>query len=770
MKTPVPLCIVLFKAVYRDRFERGLAVSIILPEDLGYLQGKYHDLKDPSFNPFRRYLYHGGAYDFATGMDDEEMRASLEEILPSWDKERHCVVKAKAFAFVLDRAVIDVNPHDYFVGFYNWGRPLGFLQEKWKQEFFRGSEDLLFIKEAREIGAAALWPDYDHVIPNWEDLLKLGFPGLLERSEAYREALKEAETLTEDQAAFFDAVRIELQAVLRLLDRYIAFAGAHPSEKSGEIIACLKRLRLGAPVTFFDALQCMYLYFMLTEHVENYQTRSIGNGIDRTLLRFYEADLSSGRSKEELASFLGYFLMQFSAIGNYWGHPVYLGGTTKTGETKINALSYEFIRVYSELNLNNPKVQILYDDKTPVDFLNLVLSRIRQGFNSFVFCSVKGYRNAVSSYATEEEAAEFEVSGCYESRVFSDEVSAVVSYVNALKPVLFVFSDGYEETLGKQFGPKTGALSELRDFEAFLSAYLAQWDAVIERSVKIGNGLFDPSFSYVNPSILYTATIPSALKKGEDGYGGGVKYNNSSILNCGFASAVDSLMAVKKLVYDEKTVTLPELKAALDADWKGYELLRLRARALPQKYGNNEAETDALAKRLSDHFIEKVQGRPNGRGGIYKALMHSARMFIEQGKCLPATPDGRRAGEEESKNASPSVGMDKNGQTALMSSALKLCPERYSESFCLDLFLHPSSVEGDRGLSAMRAFLSVYGEGGGLAVQFNVLSAETLKDAQLHPEKYEYLQVRVCGWNVYWNQMNRTEQDAYLLRALAVRP
>ncbi len=747
-------------------------MDIIPDEDLSYLKTKYHDPSDPGFNPFRRYLFHGGNYDFSTGLDDETMGKALREHFETLDGKPHPVVKAELFAFALDHAVIDVDPHDWFVGFYNWGRPLSFLTEHWKAEAFRGfEEEQEFMKDCRKAGAAALWPDFDHVIPDWNSLLKLGFPGLLMRSETFRNELSAKRTLTDSETALFDGISIALSAVIRLIRRYGSYAGSHPSEKGETVRESLARLENGAPETFFDALQCIYLYFMLTEHVDSYQTRSIGNGLDTTLLRFYESDLETGRfTKDELASFLGYFLMQFSAIGNYWGHPLYLGGTKASGETKINALSYEILRVYSELRLYNPKIQILYDEHTPKAFAETVLKQIRKGFNSYVFCMVPGFRKAMSAYASPEDAAEFEVSGCYESRVYANEVSAVVSYVNAVKPVLLVLSNGFDETLGKQFGPETGAFSTLKTFDDFLNAYFTQWDFVIEKSIRIGNEIFDPALGFVNPSLMYTATVESALKLGADGYAGGVKYNNSSILNCGFASAVDSLMAVKKLVYDEKVVTLEELKDALDRNFEGDEILRLEARNLKQKYGNSDPETDALARRLSDHFVSRVQGRPNGRGGIYKALMHSARMFIEQGKALGATPDGRRAGEELSKNASPAPGMDKNGATSLLHSALHLEPSRYAESFCLDVFLHPSVTEGEAGLAALKGILDVYEKQGGMAIQFNIVSPDVLRDAIAHPEKYSELQVRVCGWNVYWKDLSREEQEAYILRAEGVQP
>ena len=141
--------------------------------------------------------------------------------------------------------------------------------------------------------------------------------------------------------------------------------------------------------------------------------------------------------------------------------------------------------------------------------------------------------------------------------------------------------------------------------------------------------------------------------------------------------------------------------------------------------------------------------------------------FIWQGEKTGATPDGRKDGEEISKNASPAAGMDRSGVTALIRSALSLSPYLWTESFCTDLVLHPSAVQGEHGLAAMRALIMAYLEGGGMSIQFNVFHTEMLRDAQKHPEKYRNLQVRVCGWNVLWNNLSAEDQEAYIRRAEA---
>ena len=218
------------------------------------------------------------------------------------------------------------------------------------------------------------------------------------------------------------------------------------------------------------------------------------------------------------------------------------------------------------------------------------------------------------------------------------------------------------------------------------------------------------------------------------------------------------------LLEEVRPVTLEELIHILDCNFEGYEDLHKKLLSAP-KYGNNDPVADTYAAAMADFFAQKINNVPNEKGGVYKAIFHSARGFIRHGLATGALPDGRRAGEELSKNASPVVGMDKKGVTALISSALKLRPEDYHESFCVDVMLHPSTVAGEEGFTVFKSLLTTYLKGDGQSIQFNIFNADTLRDAQNNPEKYRNLQVRVCGWNTLWNNMSKTEQDSYILRA-----
>jgi formate C-acetyltransferase len=402
----------------------------------------------------------------------------------------------------------------------------------------------------------------------------------------------------------------------------------------------------------------------------------------------------------------------------------------------------------------------------PTDFRDKVLDMIRCGQNSFVFCCEYGLGQAVMRYgATLEEAREMDIRGCYETGVRANEVSTATGYVNPLKAVRYALYDGWDEQLDKQMGLHTG---EVTTFAEFYQAFRAQFTHLIDLSLECSDA-YEEYMSYINPSSLYSATIVTSLEKARDGYQDGVKYCNSALLCCGLATAVDAIMAVWQLVEKEKLITVAQLKEALNANWVGYKRLRAKVRRSVHKFGNCDTETDRIACAVAALFTDRVNGRKNARGGVYKPVLHSAMQFVWQGQKTGATPDGRCKGEEISKNGSPSPGMDRQGVTALVRSALKLVPASWCESFCVDVMMHPSAVAGDEGLVAMAGVLDTYEQGGGQSIQFNIFDTATLRKAQAEPEKYQNLQVRVCGWNVLWNNLSRAEQDAYIHRASEIR-
>jgi formate C-acetyltransferase len=269
----------------------------------------------------------------------------------------------------------------------------------------------------------------------------------------------------------------------------------------------------------------------------------------------------------------------------------------------------------------------------------------------------------------------------------------------------------------------------------------------------------------INPDPILSAMLSPCVEKGVDAYAGGAKYNNSSYYISTLASFTDSVVAVKKIVFAEQRMTFQELGNILKANWKGNEKLRLEMLKSPEKYGNNIAEVDEIAVEFADFAAKLINGKPNSRGGIFKAGNFSIDFCFKNGKRTMATPDGRMAGEPLSKNLSAVTAMDKKGITGLINTVTKMNLSDFPDGSVLDIVLHPSAVQGEDGLDAFWGTLKTYFAKGGLALHGNVFNVEDLKKAQQNPNEYANLQVRLCGWNVFFVNLSKEEQDAFIQQA-----
>ena len=765
------------------------AKYVMDPADRDHIEHKYY-LPEQPHDGYHRFSYHGYDYDPATGLDEPTLKEGLAALVASMKGRHHALIKAAAVKYLLDHTMIDVNEHDYYIGFYSWGRLLDdYTSNVWKAELFGGDVNQQFsyseyrpekadptaplsiwcndLQLLRYSGTCDSWPDYDHSIPDWDSIMPLGFYGLRERARAYRRKNEEKAPLTEGQKAYYDAIEIDLSAILSFIHRLRLLAEAKNGPKTKKIAKCLAQLEIGAPRDTFEALQTMYLYFMVSESVESFQVRSLGNGFDRVIAPYYEKDLADGRYTEgELDDFIAYFLMQFSAIGNYWGQPLFLGGRRPDGGNYYSLFSMRVLKLWDDLGIYNPKIQVLFDEDTPQEIKRQVYDTIRRGKYMTVVCE-KGAAAAVKAAngCSEDEARHFIVSGCYEP-LARDGCNVEAGYVNLLKLVSLAMRDGFDPTTGYQVGVHTG--TEFPDFESFFAAYEAIFADVIGRVIKMTLG-YEPYFGEINPGLLYSATLEKSLAAMEDGYTMENPHSNSVFEVNGFGSAIDAMMAIKTIVFDRKLVTMPDFVKILDANWEGHDELRRIALKECPKYGTANADADAMGRRIADLFPKHTAGIRNARGGRYIAELHGAMDYVWQGEKTEATPDGRRRGEEVSKNASPTVGADVYGSTAfILSCTAAATPENACCGFNADVMLHPSALAGEEGLAALDALIKVYAKRRGIDIQFNVVSPETLRDAQIHPERYRNLQIRVSGWNVLWNDIPRVQQDSYIRRAETV--
>lgn len=689
-----------------------------------------------------------------TGVNAKTATASVREMAQRLEPtDPWCCVKAKLYAYLCDNLAIGMSEHDWFPAFAVWNRyarPVSPVVGRRNQKIFAryNADEQARMNAGNASGKWTFWKDFDHSVPEWEKNLALGFPGMDRRlRDNWRDEPR------------YHAVSEVSQATLRLIDRLIAYGEAHANKDDLRVrrqVASLRRLRAGPPQTAHDAMMFIYLYFFCSEHLDVIQCRSLSI-IDVVLWPYYQADLAAGRTTEaEFREQFKHFLWQWGSIDNYWGQPVTMGGTKADGTTEYNPLSYIILDVMDECALPTPKFHLKIADNTPRGILLKALDMVRR-HRPISFCGEGPIRRILTHYGyTEDEARRFYTKGCYEFCPPEGANGTGVGYVSLVKPI--------EELLAaaarNEFSAET--------YEDFEKAYLQAVVANMVEATEIAKA-FECHLDDVNPANLTTLAVENAVKTGKDAFANGAsRGNNTSILTVGLGTAVDALMAVRSIVYERREMSLVKLGAVMRDNWAGHEELRLRMLRSKCKWGTNDPLANAAAGRISKALSRAVNGKPNSRDGRFFVSGHCARQFVLQGERIGATPDGRKAGEEVSKNLSPTMGADTEGVTALVLSLGSLDSIDWPGDFPLDVMMLPYTVSGDEGLEAMAVIVHEFFNRGGAMIQFNIVDAEELLDAQAHPEKYENLQIRVCGWNVRWNDLSKSEQDAYILRARAL--
>lgn len=714
----------------------------VIATEKDYLRRKFRqDLTDPSTGLGRKRL--------ANEIDALYCKAVREKT--PWP-----LAKAAAFALLAEKQSIGVSPLDWFpaIAIYDrLDRPISSFIQRRAAAVNKESipADVMKLwQDGNESGKWSIWQDFDHSVPNWESLVEMGFPALAERLGR----------LSVKGDALHDALGIASAALLGAIKRFerqcekVLAQNPH-SVRLEEELSSLRRLGAGAPETAYDVLLFIWIYFFFSEHLEGVQCRSLSN-IDTILWPYYKRDVERGRTTEALfREQFRHFLWQWGSVANYWNQPVGIGGTDAGGGTLFNPLSRIILDVADECNLPSPKFLARVSPSTPRDIFFKLLDMARRR-RSVAFIGDMGAYAALKKWwkATDVECAKMTVHGCYEFSLADGANTTGAGHLNLASPIWEILD------LPSALFPA--------DFPSLVAKYKSILKERIGQVLSIA--LWSESvLDRVNPALLFTLTHAHAIEKRLDAFANGCpRGNNSSILAVGFATAVDSLLAMRDILYTGGGTTPERLREILKNNWKGEELLRAEVLRSKAKWGNNDAGANALGAEIALFVSSEINGKPNARGGIFLASGHTARQHIEMGRKTGATPDGRLESEELSKNVSPSMGAESEGVTALVKSAASSSALVLPGDYPLDVMLHPSAASGEDGLCAMKALVDVFHKNGGSVIQFTVFSPEELKDAVSRPDAYANMQVRVCGWNVLWKDLPHEERIAYLKRALAV--
>ena len=694
------------------------------------------------------------------GVSPEALSRECRALVASLEDAPREIIKARVFEFILENAELEINPHNLFQCKPRHGNIIVNLRNEWKASVEENEmADIMAETEyARNRWAISGEVDFSHTCPDWDDILSLGITGLLSRVCEYAEK----EGLTKEQKTFYLSCEIVYNSVIRFLTR-MAEETACLSEGNAimkKASESLFALASHAPENILQAMQLTFIFNYLQTYVEGVNLRSIG-GIDRLYYRFYKADLENGTfTEEEIREITRYYFLSYTALSAIANTPFYLCGLDSDGRAVTNELTQLFIDEYDKLDVIDPKIHIRYTPDLEPEFVKRVLGIIAEGRNSIVFLNDEVVIKALVALGEDEaDARNYVPIGCYEPAAMGKEVPCTCAgKLNIAKAVELAITGGYDMTDGGAICPDDAQVESFSDFTDKVKRILSR---LIDKKIELINA-YERNYMKINPAPFYSAAMKDCVASGRDAYAGGAKYNNTSVNAFGLAEAVDSIVAVKKLIFDAKKLSFTELRDILKADWEGNEPLRLMCRSKLPKYGNGEAEADAIMLDLTEFVSDYINGKANGRGGVYRCGMFSIDWYTPFGEFVGATPSGRLASTPVSKNLNPVIGADKGGVTSLINSVSKIDYTKVPNGAVLDLLLHSSVTKGEEGRCAMLGILKTFMANGGFAIQFNALNPAVLKKAQASPEKYRNLQIRLCGWNVYFVNLSKAEQDEFI--------
>ncbi len=659
-----------------------------------------------------------------------------------------------------------------------------------------------------------------HLIPDYAQVLDHGWKAVHADLEARYEALPEADKRGAKGAqlrAMRTASTMARDVAAGYAEQCLRLAEAEPDPtrraELEQMAANLQRVPWEGATTFWEAVQSLWLTHMLVMSDENYPGPGVSFGrIDQYLYPFWQKSLAEGMTvdfgKEILKCFWVHCNTAYDAMirtgGNQgitagYGQLLTLSGMGAGGADLTNDLTFAMLDVLDEMSpILEPKPNVRLHRGTPDALLDKVVAMIAdsQGApfllnfdeRSMAGMLLQARKSGVEHLIHPGNVHDYAPVGCLENTMVGNDRSGTVdNNLNLLKAVELALTGGYDllpftdPMTGKtepltRSGPDTGDPTTFAMWEQFWSAYAAQTRFIIQKSVGLYNRT-DALRARFSPTPYLSCLVRGCAEKGLDVTQGGAELAYITIEAVTYATTVDSLLAIKHLVFDEKACTMAELVQALRDNWEGHAVLQARALRKAPKYGRDDPAADALARQVMDLWTEETwKHKTEATGAQYRPGMLSWNYWIADSFILPASPDGRPKGKFLSNALCPSNGADTRGPTANVNSVGKVLGGRAPEGDWGDfvnllpnggshtMTFSPALLREPEQQAKFKAFLRGYVENGGTALQVNMVDAAMLRDAQQHPEDYRHLLVRITGYNAYFTSIGKELQDEIIAR------
>jgi len=583
-----------------------------------------------------------------------------------------------------------------------------------------------------------------------------------------------------------EAMSICCEAIIRFAERHaekaleMAEHETNPSRKEElkKIAEVCSYVPAHAPRDFWEALQAYwFVHLSVITELNTWDSFCPGH-LDQHLFPFYKSGLQDGtltrdKAKELLECLWVKFnnqpappkvgvTAQESATYTDFAN-INIGGLRPDGSDGVNELSYLILDVIDEMRLVQPSSNIQLSKKSPDRFLKRGCEIIRKGWGQpSIFNTDLIVEELIRQGKTVEDARSGGISGCIETGCFGKEAYILTGYLNLPKILEVTLNNGMDPRTGKKIGAATNASTSFKSFDELFDAFNKQLKHFVDIKVR-GSNIIERIFAEQMPAPFLSTIIDDCIKKGRDYNDGGPRYNTTYIVPVGIGTLTDSLAAIKRHVFDEKNLSMGQLLETLNTNFEGHELIRQMLWNKTPKYGNDDDYADELLTAAFNSLYGVISGRKNTKGGFYAVNYLSTTCHVYFGSVVGATPDGRRAYEPVSEGASPVQGADTRGPTAVIKSVAKMDQVRTGGTLLNQKF-SPSILEGESGIDALAHLVRSYFKLDGHHIQMNVVTAETLREAQANPEKYRDLIVRVAGYSDYFCDLGKTLQDEIIAR------
>ena len=630
-----------------------------------------------------------------------------------------------------------------------------------------------------------------HLAVNYERILKDGLRGYEKRAKEYKATLDLTNPDNVDKYCFYNAVLIVLKAVRNFANRYSVLAKdlAEKELNQERKIELLEISRICSKVpyepaeTFREAVQSVWFIQLILQIESNGHSLSYGR-FDQYMYPYYNRDIKNDTIKEsealELLTCLWIKTLTINKVRSQAhtlssaGSPMYqnvtIAGQTTDKKDAVNDLSFLVLKSVAQTRLTQPNLTVRYHKNINKRFLDECVEVMRLGFG---MPALNNDEIIIPSFmdwqVKEEDAYNYSAIGCVETAVPGKwgYRCTGMSYINFPRMLLCTMNNGVDLTSNKRFTKGYGYFTEMESYEELLKA----WDKTIREITRysvIVENVIDKASERDVPDILCSALTDDCIARGKTIKEGGAVYDFISGLQVGIANMADCLAAIKKLVYEEKKITRQELWDAILDDFSSPENKKIQEMLIREapKYGNDDDYVDQLIVEAYDSYIEEIEKYPNTRynrgpiGGIRYAGTSSISANVGQGMSTMATPDGRNAFEPLAEGCSPAHNSDKNGPTAVFKSVSKLRTNKITGGVLLNQKMTPQMLSTEENRQKLELLIKTFfNRLHGYHVQYNIVSKETLIDAQKHPEKHKDLIVRVAGYSAFFNVLSKKTQD-----------